>query len=206
MVNTEGLKRMFKKNDLVYIPLLGAEIYTIEEVVDDRIVVNGKFVEFYTNFHVYEEYRDNEPVKGNFNYRTGYISGEGRVVIGEDMPIPKLNGKGEVIEESPLVKDIYYIGNVSSKFIYEATFKNHGLLELLTGDKYERLYTCNELAIELLKENDSIIAQVSDDTWKIVVIERYDENNKLFYDAEDNDYNVVIPIDVTGKPVQKIKK
>ena len=36
----------FEKNDLVYIPILGTDIYIIEDIIDNRIVINGSFVEF----------------------------------------------------------------------------------------------------------------------------------------------------------------
>lgn len=196
---------MFKKGDLVYIPILGTSIYTIEDVVDNRIVVNGSFVEIYTNFHVYEKFKHNKPESGNFNYRTGYLTNEGKTLIGTS--ILQVSDDQEIEESIPV-----FSGNITSRFVYHVTISNHWYLEKLTGDKYEEPVSPIFVAVKLLKKGEPILCKVSNELsyeelskineYKLIV--RYDENNNLFYDKENESYTVVIPVDSNGDEIKEI--
>lgn len=197
----------FEKNDLVYIPLLGTDIFIVEDIIDNRLVINGSFVEFYTNFHVYEKYKDNKPEIGNFNYRTGYLTNEGKILIGtslEDI------SEDKVIENSIPV----YKGNISSTFVYPVSIRNHWYLEQLTGDKYQEPESPLFVAIKLLKKGSPILCKASNelsyeellDITEYKLIVRYDENNNLFYNEKDEYYSIVIPVDTNGREIKEIKK
>lgn len=200
-------KMKFEKNDLVYIPILGTDIYIIEDIIDNRIVINGSFVEFYTNFHVYEKFKDSKPVVGNFNYRTGYLTNEGKVLIGTSLTT--VSEDDEVENAIPLYK-----GNITSTFVYPVSIKTHWYLEQLTGDKYQEPESPMFVAIKLLKKGLPILCKATNELsyeelsevtdYKLIV--RYDENNNLFYDEKDESYTVVIPVDPNGKEIKEIKK
>lgn len=168
-----------KKNDLVYIPVLGVNIYTVEDVRDGNVIIRHPM--------------ETQPTSGN--YRTGYLTNEGKVLIGE-MP------------DDVSVPDATII--IPSRLVYEANLRTHRLLEELTGEKYQVPHSPIQVALKLLEESP-IICKAGNDikykellkTTEFKLIVRYDE--ALFYDVEDKSYTLVIPVDGKGEEIKHVR-
>lgn len=175
-----------KKNDLVYIPLLGTEAYRIEDIKDDKIIVNGKVIQFFTNFVEVKK----EPVEGNFNYRTGYITGEGKVLPDSE-------------------EEVVY--NKTSTFVFPVNLRTHYYLEQLTGDTYQKPKSPLQVARELLSLKSPILCKTGMDYTdavageKYVLIYRYNETLDMFYDIQDKPYPVVVPFDCDGNEIKELE-
>lgn len=178
-----------KKNDLVYIPVLGVNIYTVEDVRDGNVIIRHSM--------------ETQPTSGN--YRTGYLTNEGRVLLGEmpddvsvrnaSIPISEVSGATIIIP---------------SRLVYEANLRTHRLLEELTGEKYQVPHSPIQVALKLLEESP-IICKAGNDikykellkTTEFKLIVRYDE--ALFYDVEDKSYTLVIPVDGKGEEIKHVR-
>lgn len=169
-----------KKNDLVYIPVLGVNIYTVEDVRDGNVIIRHP--------------TETQPTSGN--YRTGYLTNEGRILLGE---IP------DATTEVPNTTII-----IPSRLVYEANLRTHRLLEELTGEKYQAPHSPIQVALKLLEEGP-IICKAGNDikykellkTTEFKLIVRYDE--ALFYDVEDKSYTLVIPVDGKGEEIKHVR-
>ena len=171
-----------KKNDLVYIPVLGVNIYTVEDVRDGNVVIRHPM--------------ETQPVSGN--YRTGYLTNEGKVLLGDETTGMSMTDVS--------IADV----SIPSRLVYEANLRTHRLLEELTGEKYQVPHSPIQVALKLLEESP-IICKAGNDikykellkTTEFKLIVRYDE--ALFYDVEDKSYTLVIPVDGKGEEIKHVR-